>query len=169
MLYYALSSLVVGPLFPFALLYRYFRFKTLRYEFDDEGISMRWGILFRREISLTYARIQDIHLTSNAIERWLGLGQVQIQTASGNAGAEMTIEGLKDFEAIRDDLYARMRGATDRKRAAPVAGTPPAAVAGVRGDDELAVALHETAVELRRLREALARAGTVGEGGGDRV
>ena len=51
--------------------------------FDEEGISVRWGILFRREINLTYARIQDIHLRSNFIERWLNLARIEVQTASG--------------------------------------------------------------------------------------
>jgi putative membrane protein len=58
---------------------------------------MRWAYLFRREVSLTYARIQDLHLVSNVIERWLGLGRIQVQTASGSAEAEMTIEGLQDY------------------------------------------------------------------------
>ena len=58
---------------------------------------MRWGILFRREITLTYARIQDIHLTSNLVERWLRLARIQIQTASASASAEMTLEGLHEF------------------------------------------------------------------------
>ena len=75
---------------------------------------MRWGILFRREVLLNYARIQDIHLVSNFLERWLGLARIQIQTASGSATPEMTLEGLVEFEAIRDFLYSRMRGTSDR-------------------------------------------------------
>ena len=71
--YYTLFSLLFGPFFPIAFGYFYFRYRTLRYHFDDEGVSMRWGALFRREISLTYARIQDIHLVSNFVERRLGL------------------------------------------------------------------------------------------------
>ncbi len=74
---------------------------------------MRWGVLFRREISLNYPRIQDIHLTSNFVERWLGLARLQLQTAAGSATAEMTIEGLEQVEQIRDYLYSRMR---DRRR-----------------------------------------------------
>ena len=73
MTYYLLSSFVLGPLFFILLIPLYFRYHTLRYRFDEEGISMRWGILFRREINLTYARIQDIHLRSNFVERWLNL------------------------------------------------------------------------------------------------
>jgi len=113
---------MLGPFFVFALVPLYFRYHTLRYEFDDEGVSMRWGVLFRREIHLTYARIQDIHLTSNVVERWLGLGRVLVQTASGSSKAEMTIEGLREFEAVRDFLYARMRGMREEAGGAHQAG-----------------------------------------------
>ena len=141
--YYVLLSFLVGPLFVFPLVYLYFRYHTMRYAFDDEGISMRWGILFRREITLTYARIQDIHLTSNILERWLKLARIQIQTASASAAAEMTIEGVHEFEAVRDFLYTKMRG---------VRGKPAAAAAP---KDDLASALREVAAELRAVREAL--------------
>ena len=33
-----------------------------------------------------------------------------IQTASGSAGAEMSIQGIKEFSELRDFLYSRMRG-----------------------------------------------------------
>ena len=89
----------------------WFRYLTLRYRFDDEGVSMRVGLLFKKEILLTYRRIQDIHLTRNIIQRWLGLATVSVQTASGNAGPEMTIEGILEAEQLRDFLYQKMRGA----------------------------------------------------------
>lgn len=146
---YALSSLILGPLFPLLLVPRAFRYHTLRYTFDDEGVSVRWGVLRRREVSLTYARIQDIHLVSNVVERWLGLGRVLVQTASGRAGAEMTIEGLPDFEEVRDFLYSRMRGASDPSVEDGVQTGAPV------GEDAIAAALRETAAELRALREAL--------------
>src|SRR5947208_12925241 len=108
--YYILTSLMSGPFIVFTLPYLFFRYHTLRYRFDDEGIHMKVGILFRREVNLTYARIQDIHLRSGIIQRWLGLANVQIQTASGSSGPELIIEGFKEFGAIRDFLYTRMRG-----------------------------------------------------------
>jgi putative membrane protein len=154
MTYYLLSSFVLGPLFFIPLVPLYFRYHTLRYRFDEEGISMRWGILFRREINLTYARIQDIHLRSNFVERWLNLARIEVQTASGSSGAEMTLEGLHEFEAIRDYLYTRMRGSHDRRSAAARA---PAVGSGT-GDamlDELAEALREVTNELRAVRRSL--------------
>jgi putative membrane protein len=114
---------------------------------------MSWGILFRREIIVNYARIQDIHLQSNLVERWLGLGRILVQTASGNASAEMTLEGLKQYEAVRDFLYARMRGVKDHPHAATMSAMPATAVANA---DELATTLRDVARELRELRLALA-------------
>src|SRR5688572_6395856 len=158
--YYVLSSFLAGPLFFIPLIYFYFRYNTMRYEFDEEGISMRWGILFRREITLTYARIQDIHLTSNVVERWLRLAKIQIQTASASAAAEMTLEGLHEFELVRDFLYSKMRGVRGGAAAAQPAlrnaegaavGSPPEA------ESDLAAALREVANELRAVREALER------------
>lgn len=150
--YYILASLAAGPGFIVLMPLKYFRFRTLHYQFDDQGMTARWGILFRREISLTYARIQDIHLTSNVVERWFGLGRVEIQTASGQSGAEMTIEGLPDFERIRDELYVRMRGARG-DRVTPTSVTPLAS-----GDvDPVAAVLREAVDELRAIRTLLSR------------
>lgn len=147
--YYMLTSLLFGPAFIFAMVYGYFRFHTLRYDIDEQGITMRWGILFRREVSLTYARIQDIQLSSNIVERWLGLSRIQLQTASGSATAEMTVEGVREFAALRDFLYSKMRGARGDMRQVTGASAP----AGLAPyDDELTSALHAVAAELRALR-----------------
>ena len=158
--YYWLSLLVIPPLFPILILPAYFRYHTMRYRFTDEGISMSWGIFFRRQIIVNYARIQDIHLESNIVERWLGLARILVQTASGNASAEMTIEGIREFEALRDFLYARMRGV--RHHAPPtsavVSEVAASSAAGLPADgsgNELAALLRETAQELRLLRIAM--------------
>ncbi len=147
--YYWMSLLVFPPLLPILILPAYFRYHTLRYKFTGEGISMSWGILFRREIIINYARIQDIHLRSNVVERWLGLTKILVQTASGNASAELTLEGLKEFESVRDFLYSKMRGVKDHPSAPAPIPTVPAA------DHELAATLREVAGELRAIRLAL--------------
>jgi membrane protein YdbS with pleckstrin-like domain len=151
--YYWLSLLVVFPLLPILILPAYFRYHTMRYKFTDEGISMSWGILFRREIIVNYARIQDIHLQSNIVERWLGLARILVQTASGNASAEMTLEGLKEFEAVRDFLYARMRGVKDHPH--PAVAPSGAAIVASTDAIELAATLRDVAHELREIRLAL--------------
>src|SRR5437016_4496939 len=160
--YYIILSIFTGPGIIATLPYLFFRYHTLRYRFDAEGIHMKVGILFRREINLTYARIQDIHLRSGIIQRWLGLANVQIQTASGSAGPELVIEGFKEFEAIRDFLYTRMRGYQTRATSSHAAAPTPASVPGstlyaqvAAGESELVSLLMGIRDELRRTRELL--------------
>ncbi len=163
--YYVISSILSGPLIFFTLPYLFFRFHTLRYRFDAEGIHMKVGLLFRREINLTYARIQDIHLRSGVIQRWLGLANVEIQTASGSTGAELIIEGFKNYEAIRDFLYTRMRGYVSQQHAARGPGTedtienaalqPAPPPGGEDGNQEMLKLLIEIRDELRRTRESI--------------
>jgi uncharacterized protein len=178
MKHYLLRSFLAGPLFLLPLAYFWFRFRTLRYRFDEEGVSMSWGALFRREIHLTYARIQDIHLASHLVERWLGLARIEIQTASGSAKAEMTLEGILESEAVRDFLYSRMRGmrdlpATGGPATRPVVGVPtgsadisaapgPAQSGGRHDEAELAAVLREVAGELRAIRSELGGAKLAG-------
>ena len=154
--YYFISSFLLGPLFFIPLIPLYFRYHTLRYRFDEEGISMRWGILFRREINLTYARIQDIHLRTNVVERWLGLARIEVQTASGSSGAEMTLEGLLAFDAIRDYLYGRMRGSHARIQPdATASGSRGAEVLNLGAANELTAVLREVTQEIHGLRTDL--------------
>jgi uncharacterized membrane protein YdbT with pleckstrin-like domain len=111
LIYYFIISMGTLLAFPFVFVPLLIKYSTLRYKIDDEGVSMAWGFLFRREILLTYRRIQDIHVRRNIVHRWLGLSSVAIQTASGTSGAEMTIEGVREFRQLRDYLYIKMRGA----------------------------------------------------------
>ena len=145
MKYYVLKAIAAGPGVVILLPVLYFRFHTMRYRFDEEGISMSWGILFRREILLNYSRIQDVHLQSNVIERWLGLARIDVQTASGGSAPEMTLEGIRDSEGLRDFLYSRMRGAKERT------GAHPSSEKG----DSLAGTLEAIAQELRAIRQLI--------------
>ena len=155
--YYCIVSLIAGPFFPLILVPLFLRYRTLRFAFDGEGVSMRWGMLFHREISLTYTRIQDIHLASNAVERYLGLARVQVQTASGAAKAEMTIEGLLEYEEIRDFLYNRMRGIRGEVAEITEHALEPAATLE-RLPDSLSETLRAVAAEIAGLRKDLADA-----------
>jgi putative membrane protein len=141
----AVGTLCLLPITLLALLPSLFKYKTLRYRFDDEGVSMAWGVLFRREINLTYRRIQDIHVTRNLFQRWMGLATVAIQTASGSATPEMSIEGILEVDPLRDFLYSKMRGARGE---AEIEATETAPA------DEALALLREIRDELAALRGA---------------
>lgn len=152
MSYYVIVSLCTVVLFPIVIWPLFFKYKSLRYKFDDEGVSMSWGVLFKREVYLTYRRIQDIHVSRGIIQRQLGLATVSVQTASGSIGAQMSIEGIGDPEGLRDYLYSRMRGSRNDQTHDTAA--PDEAQADTRGTtDEALVLLKGILEEVRGLRE----------------
>lgn len=146
---YFLKALAANVAFPIVIWPLLFKYVTLRYKLDDEGVSARWGILFRKEIYLTYKRIQDIHVKRNVFERWLGIGTVEVQTASGSSSAELKLEGMEDHETVRDYLYGRMRG---HEGAAPKAAQSAPATGG---DGDVVALLNEIRDELAGARRAL--------------
>ncbi len=144
LVYYFIVSLCALVAFPVVFVPLYIRFKTMRYRFDDTGVSMCWGYFFRHEVHLTYRRLQDIHVTRNILERWMGLAKVPIQTASGTSGATMKIEGILDPEPLRDFLYAQMHSARQEDEVAD----------DVSNEDEAIRVLEEIRDELRRIRSS---------------
>ncbi len=167
--YYLLCAILTGPISPLVLLPLWLRYITLRYKFGDDGVSMSWGVFFRREVYLTYRRIQDIHVTKNLLQRWMGLAKISLQTASGNASAEMVIEGILQAEELRDLLYSRMRGAranrSDGLRVPPTVGngiTPSIGIestssASASGDRECDDEVLQLLTEIRHSLQLLAQ------------
>lgn len=190
--YYTIVSLITGPLFVLLFPPMYFKYHTLRYRFDDEGVAASWGILWRQEVYLTYRRIQDIHVSRGIIQRWLGLANISVQTASGSAMPELTIEGIPQYDALRDFLYEQMRGAKGQGGSGTAAmsaaagnsvavETAPvttdasveagASAAGHGASDEALMLLRQIRDELALVRTKLERRevrgdGRVGGGGG---
>jgi putative membrane protein len=140
-----LSTVGIVPIALIVFLPLYFKYRTLQYRFDADGIAVSWGLLFRREVHLTHRRIQDIHLTRGLIQRWMGLATVAIQTASGSSTPEMKIEGILQASELRDFLYSKMRGARDEDGS------------GEGGDDEGPTPGQEALALLHEIQDAVAR------------
>ncbi|MBL8804742.1 MAG: PH domain-containing protein [Planctomycetes bacterium] len=142
---YTIRSLAGLVLAPLVWIPHYFKYHTLNYTIGDEGISASWGILFRREVHLAYKRIQDIHVKRSLVERYLGIGTVELQTAAGSATAELALEGMEHFEALREFFYRRMRGVESTAEQAPISASA----------DEVLELLRAIRVELDGARAAL--------------
>jgi len=156
--HYILQCCYLPPITFIGFPFLFFRYQTMKYEFDDEGISMSWGVLFRKQINLTYARIQDIHLTRGVVQRYLGLADLHIQTASGSAEAEMKIEGILEFEELRDFLYTRMRGysgGAKKKSTGQVSPSLPMPESSSASETELVAAMKGVQEELKASRQLL--------------
>ena len=96
--YYCLSSLLLGPLFFIPLLPLYFRYHTLRYRFDAQGISMRWGILFRVGLALVLL----VGFTYTSLALWSKTGG--FKPAQG-----FTLDGTAYLESQAPDDAAAAR------------------------------------------------------------
>jgi|JI7StandDraft_1071085.scaffolds.fasta_scaffold74762_2 membrane protein YdbS with pleckstrin-like domain len=148
--YYVLTSLLSLPAVVIVLPALWIRYQTLKYELQESGIRMQVGLFFRREVVVAFRRIQDIHVSRNIIQRWLGIASVSIQTASGSAMPEIILEGMTEPDAIRDWFYERMRGAKGQSVSAVLGN-------GINDSDSIAVGDTDEATELLRgIRDNLA-------------
>lgn len=147
---FAIPFVVIGTI---PVLIRYF---TTRYRFDEGGVGVSWGFFFKQESHLTFDKIQDIHLRRSLLERWLKLGTVDVQTASGSAAAEVSLYGLTEYDEVRDFLYQKMRNARGMDR--PKKTVQDATAAAASGGGEAIVLLREIRDEVQRLQREAAGA-----------
>lgn len=150
--YYLLTGLLTGPGLFIAIPALIIRYNTLRYRFEESGLRMQLGLLFRKEVVVAFRRIQDIHVSRNLIQRWLGIASVSVQTASGNAMPEIVLEGITDPDTVRDWLYEHMRGAKGFSSASPL----PAVGTGSLVPHKLTENSDEVTALLRGIRDNLA-------------
>ena len=151
--YYFLSGLLSGPACVFVIPALIIRYNTLRYRFEDSGLRMQLGLFFRKEVVVAFRRIQDIHVSRNLVQRWLGIASVSVQTASGNAMPEIVLEGVTNPDEVRDWLYERMRGAKGYSNSQAAASAREST--SLRADD-VNNEPNETTELLRGIRDNLA-------------
>ncbi|MEW6073418.1 MAG: PH domain-containing protein [Planctomycetota bacterium] len=108
-------------------LYEALAYFTTRYRFTATEIVVRRGLIFRSERHIPFARVQNIDLVQNPIERRLKLAEVRLETASGEAPEAI----LRDLSL---DAVAEMRRRVlGMPLDATAAGGEPPAGAGPRG------------------------------------
>ena len=154
--YYLLTGLLTGPGILIAIPALIIRYNTLRYRFEESGLRMQLGLFFRKEVVVAFRRIQDIHVSRNLIQRWLGIASVSVQTASGNAMPEIVLEGITDPDTVRDWLYEHMRGAKGYSNTSSLAAIGSDALVPPKLDDRGVVNDDEVTSLLRGIRDNLA-------------
>lgn len=120
--------LTVGSLvdvaFVISLPFTYFA-QRLNYEMrwyivTDRSLRIRSGIVWVKELTMTFANIQEIRVAANPLQRLLGLADVEVHSAGGSSGPNGSssghvgrFEGLDDANAIRDLMVERLRAYRD--------------------------------------------------------
>lgn len=71
-------------------------YRAWRYRFTDEGLELRYGVLWRRASAMPYHRLQQVDVGQGPLERRLGLSSVQLRSAAATTDA--TIPGVADAD-----------------------------------------------------------------------
>jgi uncharacterized membrane protein YdbT with pleckstrin-like domain len=122
--YFALATIV---LLAFTYGIGWLRRITTRYLVTDRRIQIRTGIATRHERTTHIDRVQNVNLSQTLVQRLLGIGDVDWDTAGTDAPeSDFTFRGIDDPSALvrladRFNLEAMRAGA-----AAPPATPPPA-------------------------------------------
>lgn len=81
--------------------------RAIGYAEADDDLVIRKGIMFRSLRIVPYGRMQFVDVQQGPVDRWLGISEVKLFTAS--ASTDATLPGLPSEEAgrLRDRLTAR--------------------------------------------------------------
>ena len=89
------------------------------YIVTDRSLRIRSGVVWLREITMTFANIQAIRVNANPIERLLGLANVEVQSAGGgsshdahgtpSSGHVAKFAGVDNAAVICDLIVERLR------------------------------------------------------------
>ncbi|HEY3664071.1 MAG TPA: PH domain-containing protein [Chthoniobacterales bacterium] len=144
-------------------------FEKRWYLVTDRSLRLREGILNVREMTITFANIQNISISQGPIQRALGIADLRVDTAGGSAPARREhkgrpqslhtafFRGVDNANAIRELIQTRLRelkdsGLGDHEEAIRAA---PMTVSSVPSMQQLLPVLREVAAEARMLREAI--------------
>ena len=165
--------LIVG----IVIVQRLFALALLRLDFEkrwylvtNRSLRVREGVMRLREMTITFANIQNISISQGPVQRLLGIADLRVDTAGGGGAATkeksgeenmhgVRFRGVNNAAEIRQLINSRLRelkdaGLGDREDAT----APPAAIAPHATMAHLTAPLRQMLSEATALRQAVARA-----------
>lgn len=126
-------------------------YQSLSYEIQDDEVIVRAGIITQAVKHVPYRTVTNLTIKRGILDRWLfDLGTLNIQTAgmSGNTGAEESLAGLSDYDAVYNLVATELR--RFRGAMAPTAAGQEDAPISLKPD-----ALNAILSEVRAIRQAV--------------
>jgi len=159
----------------FVIAHALFSLAALRLDYEkrwyivtDRSLRLREGVVTVREMTVTFANIQNVSVNQGPIQRALGIADVQVETAGGGVahanqkqlGLNLHVawfRGIDNAEEVKGLIQERLRklkdaglGDHDDHHPAPVraiAGTSPALIEALRAVHGEANALRAAAAK----------------------
>ncbi len=134
-------------------------FDTLTYTIEDDLVMGTRGVLWKKRVTVPFRKITNIDVSQGPVQRLFDLGTIHVQTA-GTAGpqgatAELRIEGMKQFDELRDEILQLLRGFFQTSATSPAAAAPDARSAAGSVPDHRGADMQAVVEELRAIRALL--------------
>lgn len=111
---------VILLLLGFALVSTRLDFELRDYLVGDKSLRVRMGAITQREVTLSYANVQNIEVRQGPLERLFGFKSLTVSTAGGAASSEheqstheVTLEGLTNADEIRALVLSMLKTQKD--------------------------------------------------------
>ncbi|WP_197427857.1 PH domain-containing protein [Halogeometricum sp. CBA1124] len=126
-------------------------YRSADYRLTDDELEYRRGVFFQQKTTVPYNRITNVNAAQGPLQRFVGAGSVGIHTAGfgGQTGAELTIDGVEDYEDIKDQILAKVRRREPQATESEDALERQASGTNVESDSQALLA------ELRTIRQLL--------------
>ena len=154
----ALTLVVFSNLFLLAVLR--LNFEKRWYVVTDRSLRIRAGVTTVREMTVTFANIQNISVSQGPLQRMLRIADLRVDTAGGGGATQgkgvsenlhtAWFHGIDNANEVRELIQARLRhlkdsglGHHEEMIASPVCASSPALLSALRQ-------IHSEATALRR-------------------
>lgn len=133
------------------------------YLVTDQSLRIREGVFHVREMTMTFANIQNISISQGPLQRLLGVSDLEVKSAGGGGGQHPQqagmfsmhtgyFRGVDNAEELRDLMRKRMRKAKGAGLGDPDDLHDEHPVTETASDADMASALVEMRTEARQLR-----------------
>ncbi|GEM_PF-1756218 len=99
-------------------------YELRHYLVGDKSLRVSHGAIIHREVTLSYANVQNLEVTAGPLETLFGVKTLTISTAGGSAiGAQLhsaRLEGLKDADGVKRLILGMLKGQKDAGLGEPV-------------------------------------------------
>lgn len=112
----SMSVLIFAILFALMMtiygIYIHYYIKTYHYEDEDGFLTIRKGVITPAQIHVQYAKIQDVYVDQDLLDRIFGIYDVHISSATYTSGIEAHIDGVDkaSAEALKNLFLHKIRG-----------------------------------------------------------
>lgn len=84
---------------------------SLTYKLKNSEVEWTRGVIGRYTGVVPYKQITNVDVVQGPVSRMLGIGSIKIQTAgySGEARAEISIDGIRDFNRVKSLIMKQVK------------------------------------------------------------